>query len=120
MESLLKRLQGLESEITLSLEEAITFIKLLEDYQSQLDSIQQELLKNKGRIEEGIYNQEIQESIEKCLDALKSLTSDEMKARIKNRYDVLLNFENYAQSENDEISLEFIRQKLGSFQKLIN
>lgn len=119
-EAILKRLSELDREIALTLEDAQEFLRLIQSYLVKLDHIQERLLELKQAIHNGTFNTAITTEIELQIQSFEALSDPEVKRKLRNRFDVITNFENYAVKETDKIVLKYFLDRVDEFKPLLN
>ena len=110
-----QQIELLDQEVQLSLNEARNFLKFIQNYESKLIKMESRLLEIRSLIEKGLFNQSLDIELRALINRLQKMVDPKVKMKIKNRLQVIQNFEEYSTKKEEQLEWKVIRKDLASY-----
>lgn len=114
-EVLQQQIECLDQEVQLSLKEARNFLKFIQSYESKLILLESRLLEIRSLIEKGLFNKSLDIELRTLINRLQKMVDPKVKLKIKNRLQVIQNFEEYSAKKEEQLEWKVIRSDLDSY-----
>ena len=114
-EVLQQQIECLDQEVQLSLNEARNFLKFIQSYESKLILLESRLLEIRSLIEKGLFNKSLDIELRTLINRLQKMVDPKVKLKIKNRLQVIQNFEEYSAKKEEQLEWKVIRSDLDSY-----
>ena len=113
------QIKELDNELKITLEDANRFLNFILNYDSKLTEIESRLLQIRSLIEAGKFDKSLEIELETLMKRLQKLVDPQLKQKMINRLEIIMNFQEYAAKKEEQLEWQVIRSRLNDFKSLL-
>ena len=97
------QIKELDNELKITLEDANRFLNFILNYGSKLTEIESRLLEIRSLIEAGKFDKSLEIELQTLMKRLQKLIDPQLKQKMINRLEIIMNFEEYASKKEEQL-----------------